>query len=163
MKDLDKHSYEVSVTIKSNFKANTKLVDVVVHVPVPPASYVKTVTKVSGGEATYQTRGNEIIWRYAVTKKWWAFPLPVGSHGQTYYSIGSVSGSKAMELTSTVQIPKGEALEWTRPPLELECQPFLYNLSGLRCLGFLLPERKDLKTHNWVRYTAAVASFKHDV
>lgn len=65
MKDLDKHAYEVSVTIKSNFKESSKaLTDVIVNVPVPPASYVKTVTKVTGGDAEYHTRGNAIRWKY---------------------------------------------------------------------------------------------------
>lgn len=74
-----------------------------------------------------------------------------------------LSAGKPLTLTSTVQIPKGEALDWTRPPLELECAPFLYNVSGLRCLGFVLPDTKDTKPQSWARYTTAVASFKHDV
>lgn len=65
MKDLDKHAYELQVTLKSNFKEGSKaMTDITVYVPVPPASYVKTVTKVSGGEAEYQTRSNIIVWKY---------------------------------------------------------------------------------------------------
>jgi hypothetical protein len=64
MKDLDKHAYEVQVTLSSNFKENKHLADVVVHVPVPVASYVKTITKVNAGDAEYNTRKHEILWRF---------------------------------------------------------------------------------------------------
>jgi AP-2 complex subunit mu-1 len=120
---------DVTVKVRSSFDPKLSSVNNVILIPVPPQT-ARAQFQLSVGKAKYDPKRGALVWKI---KK---FP------GTTEHTLAA-----NIELISTAR----ERHAWSRPPMSLNFQIPMQNVSGIQVQYLTVWEKSGYKVDKWVR------------
>lgn len=120
---------DVTVKVRSSFDAKLQSMNNVILIPVPPQT-ARAQFQLSAGKAKYDPKRGALVWKI---KKF---------SGMTEHTLAA-----NIELISTAK----EKAAWSRPPLSLNFQIPMHNVSGIQIEYMQVWEKNGYKVDKWVR------------